>query len=52
MAKANPERRFYSLYDKVERMDVLKGAWESVKKNGRSPGIDGFSSNNAMDKTP
>ena len=27
MAKANPERRFYSLYDKMQRMDVLMEAW-------------------------
>ena len=42
MAKANPERRFHSLYDKVERMDLMKKAWESVMKNGGSPGIDGI----------
>ena len=42
IAKANPERRFHSLYDKIQRMDVLKEAWESVRKNGGSPGIDGI----------
>ncbi|EQD34645.1 hypothetical protein B1A_18602, partial [mine drainage metagenome] len=37
-----PERRFHSLYDKIQRMDVLERAWESVMKNGGSPGIDGI----------
>ncbi|EQD58369.1 RNA-directed DNA polymerase (reverse transcriptase), partial [mine drainage metagenome] len=42
IAKAEPERRFHSLYDKIQRMDVLERAWESVMKNGGSPGIDGI----------
>ena len=42
MAKANPENRFHSLCDKVQRMDVSEEAWESVNKNGGSPGIDGI----------
>ncbi len=41
MVKANPKRRFHSLYDKTWRMDVLEKAWESVRKNGGSPGMDG-----------
>ena len=40
IAKAEPERRFHSLYDKIQRMDVLEHAWRSVMKNGGSPGID------------
>ena len=42
IAKAEPERRFHSLYDKIQRMDVLEEAWTSVMKNGGSPGIDGI----------
>ncbi len=42
MAKANPEKRFHSLYDKIQRMDVLEEAWETVRRNGGSPGIDGI----------
>jgi group II intron reverse transcriptase/maturase len=41
MAKANPERRFHSLYDKIWKMDVLTEAWEAVESNHGSPGIDG-----------
>ena len=45
IAKAEPERRFHSLYDKIQRMDVLKEAWESVRKKGGSPGMDEITGN-------
>ena len=42
MAKAEPKRRFHSLYDKVCRMDLLREAWKNVKNNHGSPGVDGM----------
>lgn len=40
-AKQSPDYRFYSLYDKVYRPDVLACAYAQCKANGGQPGVDG-----------
>lgn len=42
-AKSNIGFRFYALYDKLYREDVLRKAWEKVKANQGAEGIDGMS---------
>jgi RNA-directed DNA polymerase len=39
-SKQEKEARFYSLYDKVWRTDVLWEAWHQVKANHGAPGLD------------
>ena len=40
-AKASPTRRFHALFDKLYREDVLLKAWQEVKANAGSAGVDG-----------
>jgi RNA-directed DNA polymerase len=39
-AKNKKDRKFYTLHDKICRIDILEDAWKRVSANGGSPGID------------
>jgi RNA-directed DNA polymerase len=42
-AKEEPDYRFYLLYDKIYREDILGHSWRLAKANAGAPGVDGES---------
>lgn len=49
-AKESKTRRFHALYDKICRRDILTRAWQQVKRNGGSVGVDNESISDIINK--
>lgn len=49
-AKQEPKFRFYALYDRIYRMDVLRAALKHVGKRGKACGTDGIRAEDILDQ--
>jgi RNA-directed DNA polymerase len=50
-AKQEPKFRFYALYDRIYRKDVLEAAWKAVGKKGKAAGVDGMRAEDVLESS-